>query len=243
MAPPMDIRDPAERSMNAGEYALGTLSAEERRQFEKAAALDATLRHELHTWERRLAALALKLAPVVPRPIVWIGLAQIIDAAAPARPAPSRATSVWAALATAASLVLAFGWYRDATQPPPAPVIERVEVPVPARTYVALLAVPQSNMRWSVSVAPERNQIVVLAEGDVPAAARNLDAELWLIADGKPISLGVIPKAGEVRHGLPQDLPLSAGGTFAVSLEPIGGSPTGQPTGPVVSTATVMRAS
>lgn len=239
----MDFRDPAERSMNAGEYALGTLTAEERRQFDKAAALDATLRHEVHTWERRLAALALKLAPVSPRPIVWIGIAHRIAADEPSRAAPSRVTSAWAALATAASLVLAFGWYRDATQPPPAPVIERVEVPVPAKTYVALLQVPQSNMRWSISVQPERNQIVVLAEGDVPAAARNLDAELWLIADGKPVSLGVIPKTGEARHALPAGLPVAAGRTFAVSLEPIGGSPTGQPTGPVVTTATVMQAS
>jgi anti-sigma-K factor RskA len=235
----MDVRDPAERSMNAGEYALGTLPAAERREFERAAAADATLRHELHTWERRLAALALRLKPVVPRPIVWIGLAHSIGEARGA--APSRATSVWAALATAASLVLAFGWYRDAAQPPPAPIVERVEVP--AQTYVALLQVPQSNMRWSISVQPGRNQIVVLAEGDVPEAARNLDAELWLIADGKPVSLGVIPKAGEVHRTLPKGLPLAAGRTVAVSLEPVGGSKTGQPTGPVVTTATVMRAS
>jgi anti-sigma-K factor RskA len=242
MSPQMDIRDPAERSMNAGEYALGTLSPEERGEFERAAAGDATLLHELHTWERRLATLALKLAPVVPRPIVWIGLAHRIGAG-PARAAPSRLTSAWAALATAASLVLAFGWYRDATQPPPAPIVERVEVPVPAQTFVALLQVPQSNMRWSISAVPERNELVVRAEGDVPAAARNLDAELWLIADGGPVSLGVIPKTGETRQALPQGLPLAAGRTFAVSLEPVGGSPTGQPTGPVVTTATVMQAS
>jgi anti-sigma-K factor RskA len=238
----MDIRDPAERSMNAGEYVLGTLSPEERTQFEHAAALDPTLRHEQYTWERRLAALALKLAPVAPRPIVWIGVAHRLGADAPIQAAPSLATSVWATLATAASLVLAFGWYREAAQPPPEPVVERVEVPVPARTFVALLAVPQSSMRWSVSVVPERNQIVVRAEGEAPEAARGLDAELWLITDAGPVSLGVIPQSGEARHALPAGVPLAAGRTVAVSLEPPGGSPTGQPTGPVVTTATVMRA-
>jgi anti-sigma-K factor RskA len=115
-------------------------------------------------------------------------------------------------------------------------------VPVPAKTFVALLAVPQSNMRWSISVAPERNELVVHAEGDVPAAARELDAELWLIGDAGPVSLGVIPKVGDARQALPAGLPLAAGRTVAVSLEPIGGSKTGQPTGPVVTTATVMRA-
>jgi anti-sigma-K factor RskA len=242
MADPMDVRDPAERSMNAGEYALGTLSAQERREFEKAAAADATLRHELHTWERRLAALALKLEPVAPRPLVWIDVSHR-TAGAPAPRADSRATSLWAAFATAASIVLAFGWYRDATQPPAPPKVERVEVPVVAQTYVALLQVPASNMRWSVSVVPDKNTFVVRAEGDVPAAARKLDAELWLIADGKPVSLGVIPKSGESRYLLPKGVSVGAGGTLAVSLEPIGGSITGQPTGPVVTTATVMQAS
>jgi len=240
MTPPIDLRDPAERSMQAGEYVLGTLSAEERREFEQAAAADPALKHEQHTWERRLATLGLKLAPVTPRPVVWMGVLHAVTAT---RAAPvARVTRAWAALATAASLVLAFGWYREASQLPPAPIVERVEVPVPAASFVALLQVPQSTMRWSVSAVPARNEIVVRADGEAPDAARDRDAELWLIADAGPVSLGVIPKSGEVRHALPAGLPLAAGRTFAVSLEPRGGSPTGQPTGPVVTTATVLQA-
>lgn len=234
----MNLHDPAERSMDAGEYVLGTLSADERREFERAAAADPVLRHEQYTWERRLAALALELAPTTPRPVVWMSVLHAVTAtrAAPA----ARVTRAWAALATAASLVLAFGWYREAAQPPAAPIVERVEVP--ATAYVALLQVPQSTMRWSVSAVPARREIVVRAEGEAPAAARELDAELWLIADAGPVSLGVIPKTGEVRHALPAGLPLAAGRTFAVSLEPRGGSKTGQPTGPVVTTGTVLQA-
>ena len=236
----IDMQDPAERSMQAGEYVLGTLSAEERREFEQAAAADPALRHEQHTWERRLATLALKLEPVTPRPVVWMSVLHAVTAG---RSAPAaRATRAWAALATAASLVLAFGWYREASQLPPAPIVERVEVPVPAQAYVALLQVPQSTMRWSISVVPDRNEIVVHAEGEAPAAARELDAELWLIADGGPVSLGVIPKAGDVRRAVPAGLPFAAGRTVAVSLEPRGGSKTGLPTGPVVTTATVLQA-
>jgi anti-sigma-K factor RskA len=41
---------------------------------------------------------------------------------------------------------------------------------------------------------------------------------------------------------VPGGLPFAAGATVAVSLEPAGGSPTGQPTGPVVTTATVLQA-
>ena len=236
----MNLHDPAERSMDAGEYVLGTLSADERREFERAAAADAALKHEQYTWERRLATLALKLAPVAPRPVVWMGVLHAVGAS---RSTPvARATRAWATLATAASLVLAFGWYREVSQPPPAPIVERVEVPVPAAAFVALLQVPQSTMRWSVSVVPDRNEIVVRADGEAPAAARERDAELWLIADGGPVSLGVIPKAGEVRRAVPAGLPFAVGRTVAVSLEPPGGSKTGQPTGPVVTSATVLQA-
>lgn len=60
--------------------------------------------------------------------------------------------------------------------------------------------------------------------------------ELWIIA----------PNANPVSLGLLQDRPLvvtypepPAGFVFAVSVEPEGGSPTGQPTGPVILTAEV----
>jgi len=61
--------------------------------------------------------------------------------------------------------------------------------------------------------------------------------ELWAIpAGGKPISLGLVPDAGKGRIQLSkeQQALLTAPLTLAVSLEPQGGSPTGQPTGPVL---------
>lgn len=237
-------RDPAERSAQAGEYVLGTLAAGERREFEQAAVADPELRAEQQRWEARLASLGLKLPALAPRPIVWLDVLQKISSAAPATATrPSRFTTAWAALATAASLVLGFGLYREVSTPPETRV-ERVEVPVPAQTFVAYLQVPQSTMFWTVAAVPGRNELSVRAGGEAPAAARDLDAELWLITqDGQPVSLGVIPKQGEVHRGLPAGLALADGRTVAVSLEPKGGSPTGKPTGPVVSSATVLQAS
>jgi anti-sigma-K factor RskA len=242
----MTDRDP-ERSAQAGEYVLGTLTPEERRAFEQAATGDPELRRAQRQWESRLAGLGLKLPPVAPRPLVWLDVLQRISgggaARAPAAARPSRLTQAWAALATAASLVLGFGLYRETTQPPETRV-ERVEVPVPAETYVAYLQVPQSTMFWTVAAVPGRNELAVRAGGEAPAAAKDLDAELWLITQaGDAISLGVIPKDGEVHRSLPAGLALGEGGTVAVSLEPRGGSPTGKPTGPVVSSAKVLQAS
>jgi anti-sigma-K factor RskA len=64
--------------------------------------------------------------------------------------------------------------------------------------------------------------------------------ELWAIAPGatRPRSLGVIPPDGELKlFPLPSDL--RDGATLAISIEPIGGSPTQQPTGPVVFVGSV----
>ncbi|HUR40381.1 MAG TPA: anti-sigma factor [Verrucomicrobiae bacterium] len=246
-----DARDPVEHAADAGEYVLGTLGAEERAAFERAASADPQLRAEQHRWEARLGTLGARLQPVPPRPIVWLNLMQRISGGgasgsqmAPRATPAGRGVRAWAALATAASLVLGFGLYREMSRPAPEPTLERVEVLVPAQTFVAYLQVPKSTMFWTVAAVPGQNEIAIRAGGEPPAAAKDLDAELWLIAKGgNPISLGVIPKTGDVRRKLPSGLPMSEGGIVAVSLEPKGGSPTGQPTGPVVTTAPVMQAS
>jgi anti-sigma-K factor RskA len=62
--------------------------------------------------------------------------------------------------------------------------------------------------------------------------------ELWLIpADGKPRALGLLQADHAVTLAMPAALsPLATSNSvLAVSLEPQGGSPTGQPTGPVIA--------
>ena len=65
--------------------------------------------------------------------------------------------------------------------------------------------------------------------------------ELWLIeGDDPPVSLGVLPDTEatvlQVDAAVAAALP---GGVLAVSDEPPGGSPTGQPTGDVLATGQV----
>ena len=75
----------------------------------------------------------------------------------------------------------------------------------------------------------------------VPAALLTDDRrsmQLWLIPAGdRPHSLGLIARGQPVRLIVPADLAgrLTSDATLAVSLEPQGGSPTGQPTGPVIA--------
>lgn len=245
----MAALDRDDRSVLAAEYVLGTLDPDERRQAESLIAGDDALRQEVWSWERRFAALGLRLGSRAPAPVVWLGIQRRIRAAAPTVLAPRAARTprlliAWAGLATAASLVLAVALLRvlDRPLPPPQVVTQRVEVAVPAVSYVALLQMPDSTMQWAVSATPDRAQLVVRAAGEPPAAAAGRDPELWLITDAGPVSLGVMPVSGEARKTLPARLPFAAGRVLAVSLEPKGGSPAGQPTGPVVTTGKVLVA-
>jgi anti-sigma-K factor RskA len=81
----------------------------------------------------------------------------------------------------------------------------------------------------------------------VPAALLTNDpraVELWLILPNqRPHSLGLIHPGQAMRLTIPPDLAgrLTPDAALAISLEPPGGSPTGQPTGPVIASGRLTR--
>jgi anti-sigma-K factor RskA len=80
--------------------------------------------------------------------------------------------------------------------------------------------------------------------GPMPVPAGK-SAQLWAIVgtDPAPHPLGLFHQAGaRVEAEARSPTPMPAGTTFAISIEPLGGSPTGAPTGPVVGSATLIRA-
>ena len=70
------------------------------------------------------------------------------------------------------------------------------------------------------------------------------DAELWVIPVGsdKAVSLGVIDARQPRSHQLTDEQArlVAPGAVFAISLEPLGGSPTGKATGPIVAKGTLI---
>lgn len=229
------------RRVLAAEYVLGTLRGPARARFERLLIGNGRLRAELRFWETHFNALALRLKPVAPRPLVWLELerrasASTVSQLRAPRQQAQRFWQTWAALATAASVVLAVALFN---RPVPTPQI--VEVPAPA-AYVAMLQPEKSAPKWLVSVAPEQGRMKIKVLGDSPADAQH-DCELWVIAGGKPVSVGVIPRSGETSVPWPKDVPFVENLTVAVSLEPAGGSPTGTPTGPVLAASPIVRAS
>lgn len=247
----MKYRDEQLRQILAAEYALGTLPLRARRRFERLLATDRRLRRELAAWEQRLGALHGGFPPQAPRDIVWSGLEgrlqrQRAVSLPPAIPitADRRPLRLWRAGALAASLAaaaLGYGLWREQAEGPQ--VIERVrtervEVPVIQPVYVALLQ-SEAPAQWLVMIRPDRRTLTVACSGRYPMDAARQALQLWLLDEaGAAHAMGMLPDSGVAEMPLP--MPLPAQPMLAVSLEPKDGSPSGQPSGPMVSQAPLL---
>lgn len=206
--------------MIAAEYVLGTLDADERRAFERVLADDPAVVAATLSWQQWLAVLDAGAPEIMPSAELW----HRIDAATrPQAANDNRVARGWRAMAVAATLVatvssgLAFmGWQR----PGPAQM-DAVAALSPAGATPALLVGWHGDSR--------RYEVRPL---DLPADAAHA-RQLWLIVDGAgPRSMGLVEDGSRWIDG--SALRPGQAATIAVSVEPVGGSPTGAPTGPVI---------
>lgn len=246
----MKIEQARLKQMLSAEYVLGTLSGRARKRFQRLLQKRPDLRSEVQYWEQRLSGLQRGFTVQTPRAVVWAAIDREINATKATPPISTGRGRLlffqaWSAVATAASVVLAFGLYRESQRPPPPVQIVRVEVPVvQPLPFVAMLRPGNSDAQWLVTVSPERHLIRVSAAGAYPIDRSRESLELWVIGDdGKPVSLGLLPDGAQGDMPLPSSVSMPKAPTLAVSREPAGGSPTGQPTGPVIVVTPAQRAS
>lgn len=229
--------------MSAAELALGLLDGEERAVALRRLLADRGFAAEVETWRTHLAQL-FDLWPEVPvSGDVFGRVERSLDwpaATAPAVPAQRRwawpAMTGLSSLAAAALLLVLVT--RPVPQPPAAPK-PVATAPVPATMLVAAVT-PSKGGAPMTAVYDPAGGMRVTAQAMADA---NRSAELWVIAgDGVPHSLGLLPAGGgRMPVSSANRARLAAGATLAVSLEPIGGSPTGLPTGPVVATGALSK--
>jgi len=218
------MSDFEDRDLLAAEYVLGSLEGDEAREAAHLLATDTTFAASVRQWEARLAPLAAGVPPVAPPAELWARIAATTGAPT-AEVVPlafRRRLRIWQAgtamaMAVAASLA-AFIVLRPL--PPP-----RVAVlaPISGGTPV-LLATEQAD------------GVLMIQPSGAIAVPSDRDLELWALARGdtRPRSLGVLPAAGRRLVAA-----LAPGTQLMVSLEPRGGSPTDQPTGPVIYAGTM----
>ena len=221
----------------AAEYALGTTSPRVRRRIAAIARRDRTVAASLSAWERRLAILADDVPGIAPPPRVWRDIVARLgldpEGAPRTRTTWWQRAPLWRAFALASFVVaLALGVveYQRQGQPVAAPL---VVVLAGADAKPGLIATASHGERY----------LTLKSIGNTaPSPGRVF--ELWALPQaGVPRSLGVIPAGAIVRVPLPApvDEALSNSPSLAVSIEPPGGSPSGQPTGPVLYSGSIER--
>jgi anti-sigma-K factor RskA len=191
-----------------------------------------------------------QLQPVVP-PVV----APPVDAAAQAARERSRESTVlafsrranrWRTIATAmtaiaAALVAVVGL--QVTNPHLLPANMRPKQTASPAQYVALLQQDSASPAFILTVDAASKNYTVRKVGATPAPGKSY--ELWLVSDKfqKPRSLGVI--GGNDFTSRPAlasyDTDTVNQATYAVTVEPEGGSPTGDATGPIVFTGKLIE--
>jgi anti-sigma-K factor RskA len=223
----------------AAEYALGTLSAPERAEVDRRLRLEPRLANAVAYWERRLDPLLDAVEPVAPPMDAFPAIKAKIASAESSRGTADiidlqRRLRQWrggaiAAAAMAASLLLF--------------VAVRETAPIRDEKFVAVLEGDDRNPAFVAAVSTKDKSIMVLRVGDlVPAPGHS--HELWAVGGDSPAprSLGLLSAASrfpaEKLGGV--DTAELQRTTFAISVEPEGGSPTGQPTGPVVFTGKLV---
>ena len=208
----------------AAEFVLGTLAGAARRRFERWRDADPFVERRVRAWEDRLAGLAFQLEPVTPSPGVWVSIERQIGPVLQGR---------WRALAAsiAAIAVLGFGWF----------LWQQLQVAPPAAE--AVIASKAGEALWRVELAADGEYVEISAVGAVSYPDRR-SLELWALPpEASPVSLGLMPASGSLRLVLDERQRAAVGlaANVAVSEEPLGGSPTGAPTGPVLYVAAIAR--
>lgn len=220
----------------AAEYALGTSPPRVRRRLSAIARRDSVVATALTEWERRIAVLAEQVPGIAPPPRVWQRIAARLgldpDTATRAAPWWGR-MGFWRGLAIA-SLLISVGLAVSEFARPPAPALAPLVVVLAGSDAKAAL----------IATAARGDRYLTLKTVTNAAPGEGKVLELWALPQGgTPKSLGVIPGGGVVRVPLsaPADEMLMNIPALAVSVEPVGGSPTGQPTGPVLYSGAIER--
>lgn len=218
--------------MQIAEFVLGTLPAGERKALQARRELDPALDARILQWEEQLIGMTDDVAPVQPSPELFAQIERVLDQRATQLNNTAsvvmlrRRVNQWrwsTAAASAAALVLvAVLTFQPASNPD---------------SFVAVFQHDDQQPAFLLTVDLQNRQLNIRP---VTAEAQpGKSYQLWIKSDElgpNPRSVGVLGDQMQLDQGaLKQyDPALLREATFGISLEPPGGSPTGQPTGPAI---------
>jgi len=225
----MNYQHPERREMLAAEYVMGTLVGQARARFERLLSHNRLLRIEVAQWEERLQQLN-HVEPVKPPRRVWSNINKQLKTEASGGQAAQTRVRWWKGYAALASVMLL------ATA---AALFVPRELPSEQSDFVSVMNTENNEPGWIIRFDTKTQSIAIETLRTIlPAKDRSF--ELWLLqANGTPVSLGLLPNEGKQRRDISEsDFNVNNG--LAVSIEPLGGSTTGAPTGPVVYQSSIF---
>ncbi|PWK60492.1 anti-sigma factor [Roseicyclus mahoneyensis] len=233
-----------ELEARAAEYALGLLEASERAAFEAQLRDDPVLARLVTDWQARFASMAdAEVAPVTPPARLEAAIMDRLSGT----PAPARAplwdrVAFWrgvSALSGAvAAVAVGVAVLPMVERPGERPEVDKPAEGIPPGTILMTHLLPVEGSGLGLAITREPGgalQVLRVAGGPSEGRAQ----EVWLVLDEAtpPISLGVLGE--EPLTTLTPEADVAAlfgvGAAIAISDEPPGGSPTGQPTGAILA--------
>lgn len=214
----------------ASQYVLGTLRGRARQRFERLCIQNQFAQAAVRRWEDRFMSMLSQIKPETPSKHVWSAIERRLgfkqrkeQASAWGWLQPRWAMAAFAGLA---ALAIAIGLLMQQGT-------HRLDV-------IAVISQTERGELWRVERSPGGGKLLIEATAGVAIDAAHA-YELWALpANGAaPVSLGLLPTRGKRTLVLSNAQIAALGGAkkIAVSLEPLGGSPTGAPTGPVIHVA------
>lgn len=219
----------------AAEHVLGTLRGRARRRFEAIARADREVAAILRRWEEDLTPLAERVTPVDPPARVW---SEIESRITPRASSLALRASFWSSLGLWRGFGMVSGGLAMVLL---AAFLSLSGGPRGEPVFIAVLTAPDATARMVVSMhhSPDLLRVRMVKPW---SGADDKSLELWVLPkEGAPRSLGVVANAmGDTLIKISATDPRVQGANaIAVSLEPRGGSPTRQPTGPVLCSGVI----
>ncbi len=248
----MNLDEREDREAAAGEYVIGTLEADERRQFESQLVSDPDLASLVARWQDHLLPLTRRVEPVEPSVGLWQRIVRSLDeaeATAPTRDARISASPLTGSSETSrersasapsrGSLWDSLRLWRGVSALAVAAslVLSSILIfrPPEVQVYYAVLRSPADQVGWLIQARSAGTLRLVPLEAAQPVPAGKA-LELWTKAEGAagPTSLGLIQPDQAIEIPTNQLPALGRNQLFEITVEPATGSPIGKPTGPVL---------
>ncbi len=227
-----DVPEMNEDDALAAELVLSLLEGNERQEAADRLARDPAFAALVAAWQERFVAMTDDVEPIAPARRSKKKLMKRVFGTSFV-PLSERLW-VWKGISFAALALAAFLGVQQ-LGPEPEQISPRAPV------YATQLTGEAVTLQVLAVLDPAKGEIALNRVAGQAAGGR--DFELWaIVPDAAPVSLGVLPANPSVRIALPPSLVAQAAQiTLAISDEPLGGSPTGAPTGDVLAAAPVTE--